>query len=669
MLAVTVAALLPVALGISLHFIRRASYPLRRHKLIVLGIDGLDPLLLRQFMATGEMPYFAALAAQGSFLPLQTSTPPQSPVAWSNLITGMNPGGHGIFDFIHRDPTTLTPYFSTAQVEPPAHNLRLGAWVIPISKGQVTLLRKGKAFWQYLDDLGIPVNVLRMPANFPPVNTKGKTLAGLGTPDLLGGYGTFSFYTDNPAFSSGPVDGGVIYPVRVHGDHIEACLHGPPNSFRRGDPELTIPFTVDRDPNESVARLMIQGQPLILRVGQWTPWIRLTFTFVPLLERITGICRFYLKQAHPQFELYGSPINIDPNAPALPISTPASYSPELAEELGPFYTQGIAEDTKALSSRVFSDNEYLEQARAVFEDQRRIFMHELARFRAGLFFYYFSSVDQNSHVFWRARDPQSPVYTAQLAANYGPVIAAYYHEMDAILGEVLKVADGDTTLLVVSDHGFAPFRRSFNLNTWLFENGYLVLREGAQTGRDTSIFGDVDWSKTRAYGLGLNGLYLNLRGREKNGIVNPGSQAEDLEVEIVSKLEAERDPKDHEQVISRVDRSSLAYSGPESARAPDMIVGYNRGFRVGWSSVLGGIPSQVLEDNTDPWSGDHCIDYMKVPGVILSNRKIEDTQPALTDVAPTILAEFGIARPPTMQGHNVFEPSPARSGENSAAKP
>lgn len=659
MLALTVVALLLVALAISLRFMRRGTSAVQRHKLIVLGIDGMDPVLLRQFIAKGEMPHFAALAAKGSFLPLQTSIPPQSPVAWSNLITGMDPGGHGIFDFIHRDPSTLTPYFSTARVEPPAHNLRLGQWIIPISRGQVKLLREGEAFWQYLDAHDIPVTVLRMPANFPPAETRGKTLAGLGTPDLLGGYGTFSFYTDDPTFAPGPVDGGVIYSVRVLGDHVETYLHGPSNSFRRGDPELTIPFTVDRDPNEPVARLTIQGQRLVLRMGQWSSWVRLTFTFVPVLEKITGISRFYLKQVRPQFELYVSPINIDPSAPALPISTPDGYSADLAKQVRPFYTQGIAEDTKALTSGVLNDDEYLEQARAVFEDQKRIFLHELPQFHAGLFFYYFSSVDQNSHMFWRAIDPKSPAYSARIAERYGDVIEGYYRDMDAMLAEVLKVADSNTTVLVVSDHGFAPFRRAFNLNTWLFDNGYLVLREGAQPGPDTSIFGDVDWTRTRAYGLGLNGLYLNLRGREKYGIVNPGAQAKALEVEIAAALEAERDPKNHEQAITRVDLASAVYSGSQSARAPDMIVGYNRGFRVGWDSVLGDIPPRVFEDNTDPWSGDHCIDYTQVPGVVLSNRKIRDPHPALTDIAPTILAEFGIAQPSTMRGRNIFDSSAA----------
>src|SRR6266849_3521089 len=670
MVALGVTGLLGTFLALSLARKYREESPAQKRKLLILGIDGMDPQLLQGFMSQGKMANFAALASRGGFLPLQTSIPPQSPVDWANLITGMNQGSHGIFDFIHRDPATLTPYFSTSQIKPAKHNLRLGNWVIPLSEGEVLLLRHGKAFWQYLDERKIPLTVFRIPSNFPPVPTEGKTFAGMGTPDLLGGYGTFSFHTDDPIFTPGPVSGGVIYQVQVVGDHIEAKLHGPVNTLRKENPELTIPFTVDRDPSEPVAIFSIQDHQFILREREWSPWIRVTFKFIRGLESITGICRFYLKQVRPQFELYVSPLNIDPSNPALPLSTPQTYARELSRDLGSFYTQGIAEDNKALTSGLLNDDEYLEQARTVFEEQRRLFEHELARFRTGLFFFYFSSLDQNGHMFWRAIDPEFPAYDAELHAKHGKVLEDYYREMDAILGEALRAADENTTVLVVSDHGFAPFRQSFNLNSWLVENGYLVLRQGASTqGRD--IFRDADWSRTRAYGLGLNGLYVNLSGREKNGIVKPGAEADALQREIAARLEAVRDPKNKEQVITRVDRAADAYSGPSASQGPDLIVGYNRGYRVGWDSVLGGIPATVIEDNTQPWSGDHCIDFTKVPGVVLSNRKIHAENPALTDIAPTVLAEFGIARPETMKGRSIFEASPTslQKAERGAALP
>jgi predicted AlkP superfamily phosphohydrolase/phosphomutase len=653
-----VLALLGVALAVILTRTSGGSIH-RTRKVIVLGIDGMDPRLLRQFMNEGKMPSFSALAEQGSFLPLGTSIPPQSPVAWSNLITGLDPGGHGIFDFIHRDPATMTPYFSTSEVKPPEHNLRLGDWVIPLSSGHVNLLRKGKAFWQYLGEHGIPLTVFRIPSNFPPVPTKGRTFAGMGTPDLMGSYGTFAFYTDDPVFTSGPVNGGVIYPVKVEGDRVSTALQGPVNTFQKKNPQLTVSFTVDRDPIEPVARVLLQDQEFILREGEWSPWVRVKFTFIPLLESVTGICRFYLKQVRPQFELYVTAINIDPSQPALPISTPASYARELWRDVGHFYTQGIAEDTKALTGGLLNDREYLEQAHSVFDDQRKLFRHELNRFRAGFFFFYFSSLDQNAHMFWRAIDKNHSPSDPVIAAEYGKVLEGYYEEMDQLLGEVLKRVDENTTLLVLSDHGFAPYDRSFNLNTWLRENGYLVLQKGApRQGGD--IFRDADWSRTRAYGLGLNALYLNLRGRERDGIVKPGAEADALLAEISARLLAVRDPLVQLPVVTRVDRASEVYSGPATSRRPDLIVGYNRGYRVGWESVLGGVATTTLMDNTEHWNGDHCMDFTQVPGVVLSNRKIQAGAPALTDIAPTILAEFGIQKATEMRGRSIFEPPAPR---------
>jgi predicted AlkP superfamily phosphohydrolase/phosphomutase len=213
--------------------------------------------------------------------------------------------------------------------------------------------------------------------------------------------------------------------------------------------------------------------------------------------------------------------------------------------------------------------------------------------------------------------------------------------------------DDDTTLLVLSDHGFAPYRHSFNLNTWLLNNGYITRKESV-AGDPNEPFADVDWSRTRAYGLGLNGLYLNLRGREREGIVDP-DQSDALLREIRQKLLEVGDPKDQAPVITRIDLASEAYQGQYANSGPDALVGYNRGYRAGWKTILGAFPPDVLEDNTNAWSGDHCIDFTKVPGVILSNRKLAAQAPALTDIAPTILSEFGIAKTKDMMGHSIFQ--------------
>ena len=623
--------------------------------MIILGVDGLDPDLLTKFMAEGKMPNFARLAEQGSFRRLTTSIPPQSPVAWSNLITGMNAGGHGIFDFIHRDPKTFQLYFSTSKVEGPKHSFHLGSWVIPLGSGSAEQLRHGKAFWEFLDEHSVPNYVYRIPANFPPITAKGKTLSGMGTPDLRGTYGTFTFYTDDPTAAVGAIEGGEIVQVEVKNNRVSTNLIGPDNTFRKNSPPSTEPFTVDVDPIESVARIGLQDRQLVLKEGEWSGWVPVEFQLMPLIGNVKGICRFYLKQTHPRFQLYVSPINIDPENPALPISTPTSYSSDLAKQIGEFHTQGIAEDTKALTAGVLDDKEFLEQSHTVLAEHRRAFDVEFPKFHDGLFFFYFSSLDLNAHMMWRLTDPQSPAYDAALAAQYGSALEEFYEQIDQVLGEVLPKVDENTTLLVLSDHGFAPYRHSFNLNTWLLNNGYITRKEGF-SGDASEPFAGVDWGRSRAYGLGLNGLYLNLRGREREGVVEPGAAADALLQEIRQKLLEVRDPKDGSQVITRIDLASEAYQGPYAHLGPDALVGYNRGYRAGWKTILGAFPADVLEDNTNAWSGDHCMDFTKVPGVLLSNRKIAAQTPALTDIAPTILAEFGIAKTKDMMGQPVFQP-------------
>ena len=441
-----------------------------------------------------------------------------------------------------------------------------------------------------------------------------------------------------------------------------ANLIGPDNSFRKGSPAACGTLLgCEADPLESVAKVTVQGREFVLREGEWSDWIHVEFQLIPLLANVKGMCRFYFKQAHPRFQLYVSPINIDPADPVLPISTPSSYSRFLTDEAGEFHTQGIAEDTKALSDGVLDDDEYLRQARTVLAEHRRIFDAEFPKFHQGVFFFYFSSLDLNSHMFWRLMDPEHPEYDATLAQlQNGSAIEDFYEQMDQVLGEVLPRLDDHTTLLVLSDHGFAPYYRSFNLNTWLLDNGYINLKN--DTSRNSSEpFANVNWTQTRAYGVGLNGLYINLRGRESNGIVEAGT-AGPIALMAEIRAEAARSARSKIETARDHPRGSLAseaYAGPYAREGPDLIVGYNRGYRAGWQTILGAFPPEELEDNTNPWSGDHCMDYTLVPGVLLSNRKMAAQAPALTDIAPTILAEFGIAKAKGMIGQSVFQPGSA----------
>ena len=617
-------------------------------KVLILGFDGMDPQILERLVQEGKLPNFRQLMETGDYTPLKTSIPPQSPVAWSNFITGMNPGGHGIFDFIHRDPQTMRPYLSTTKTEAAKHTLSIGNWVIPLSEGSVTLLRKGKSFWEILNDHGVPTTIVRVPANFPPVDTPAHQISGMGTPDLQGTYGTFSFYTDEPPDTYGVVSGGKVFPVEVVNHQVTAQLLGPKNSFKAHAPKSVVDFTVFIDPENPIVKIEVHDQQLLLKEGEWSDWIYLKFEMIPFLHSVSGMCRFYLKAVRPHFQLYVTPVNIDPASPVLPISTPGDYAEELSEEIGPFYTQGIPEDTKALSADIFDDGEFLQQTGIVLKEERRLFDYELSRFDSGLLFFYFGRVDQLGHMFWRTMDPNHPAHSP--SSPFQDVIEQTYHEMDAVLGKTLKNIDTNTTLIIMSDHGFAPFYRTFNLNTWLKSEGYVSVFDNSEG----EFLQDVDWSATRAYGLGFNGLYVNTEGRERDGIVQAGIEKDALLDELSRKLLEIRDQKTGARVISRVYRASEVYTGPFAQSAPDLIIGYNRGYRASWETALGKFSKDILRDNSGKWSGDHLMEAELVPGILLSNQQIQSTQPALYDLAPTILSEFGVPRGADMIGNDLL---------------
>lgn len=617
-------------------------------RVLVLGVDGMDHGLLQQFLSEGLMPNCKRLMDMGSFSPLATSNPPQSPVAWSNFISGTNPGGHGIFDFIARDPETMLPYQSISRLVPGRKPITIGNFVLPTSTAQIKSLRHGATLWNELEQHGVPCSVFRMPANFPPTESEARTLAGMGTPDLQGGYGTFTWFTDSIKEKTRDVSGGRIERVPVR-DHVVECqLRGPVNEFSAKQEQSQIPFTIYRDPENAVVRIVIQDQTLILKEKEWSDWVVVKFPLIPNFVEASGICRFYLKSVRRPFGLYVSPMNIDPANPSLPLSTPPDYSRELVRELGYYYTQGMVEDTHALSAGVLDANEYQQQAMFVHDERMRFFKHELQRFSTGFLFFYFSTLDLSSHVFWRTIDPKHPLYTPELAESQGSFIRSLYQKVDEAIGQALDRLDEKTWLIVMSDHGFAPFRRQFNLNSWLLENGLLVTNSPAVR-QGSSNFHDVDWSRTRAFGLGLNGLYLNRKGREKFGCVDD-AEAADLEEELIDKLCKIRDPDNNELVIANVFRAAEIYSGPYVSLAPDLLIGYNKNYRASWETILGGFPRQLVLDNTDVWSGDHCIDPQFVPGVLLSSRKLDAAAPRLEDLAPTILKAFNAPIPETMTG-------------------
>jgi len=631
---------------------RRRRSGAARKKVIVLGIDGMDPVILGRMADSGLMPNFSKLIETGSFRKLGTSIPPQSPVAWANFINGTHPGGHGIYDFIHREPDTLIPYLSTSGMDPPKWPIQLGKYRFPLVGGKAKLLRRGVPFWSVLDEHDVPATLIKIPSNFPPTEFSGRSLSGLGTPDLLGTYGLYTYYTDHVPDNADDMTGGRAVEVRVVDNVVRSTLSGPDNTFVEGEPAATLDVTVYVDPVSGAAEIVIGGNRLVLKQGEWSDWLRVKFEMVPHLASVSAICHVYLKEITPHFKMYISALHIDPVDPALPICTPKDYSNELVDAIGLYETKGLPTDTKALMEGTFDDGEYAVQSEMILAKRCKMYEYELDRFDDGFLFCYFCNLDLDQHVFWRTHDKRHPAYTEQ-AGKFSQAVPNLYRRFDDVLGMTMDAVDEQTAVYVISDHGFAPYYNSFNLNSWLEQEGYVRLT--SQHDREsTEFFETVDWSRTRAYGLGLNGLYVNVAGREPNGSV-PSRKKDALEDELANKLLALRDPETGDRVIGHVYKSSETFHGPYTDTAPDLIVGYARGYRAGWDTILGGFPREVIVPNTEAWSGDHCVDPPAVPGTLVANRLGAIENPGLHDMAPTILAEFGLDVPDEMDGRPIIE--------------
>jgi len=629
---VSVAAVVGACLSLSGCGSTNAQSKQGAQRMIVLGIDGMDPKFLEDHWAS--LPNLKALSEVGGFERLATTIPPQSPVAWSTVITGMDPQGHGIYDFIHRDPVKMSPYSSMSETEAPEHTLSLGPWLLPLSKGRVRTFRRGEAFWQMLAAHGVDAKILRMPTNFPPVECEGEALSGMGTPDLLGTFGTFTYFTNDPNEKRHDVPGGRMVSVQVINHQAELKVEGPSNSLRKDQAVTSITLVAHVDPTQPVARFEVGGSQFILRQGEWSQWIKAEFPMVRGLAYAHGMFRVYAKSLGKDFRVYVSPINLDPEQSDLPISEPASYSRQLAKEIGPFFTQGMAEDTAALRQGALDRSEYLAQARLVAEEHLKVLHQGVKDLKSGFLFFHFFGIDQNSHMLWGRFDDE---------------LLETYKRVDQEIAWVRKEAP-DATLVVMSDHGFSTFDRAVHVNAILRKEGWLALADPSKAGGEA--FENVDWSRTQAYGVGLNGLYLNLYGRERDGIVQPGIEAEALMQKITEKLKALRDPATGEQIVDDV---YITHNTDPTQNAPDMIIGYRPSFRGSWQTALGATPLPLVEANEEAWIGDHCIAPHFVPGVLMSTKKLRgNNKPQLADIPATILQEFGVSLGQGMTGKSIF---------------
>jgi predicted AlkP superfamily phosphohydrolase/phosphomutase len=627
-------------------FRRRKAYGNAKIKrAVILGFDGMDPELTERFIAEGRLPNLAKLREQGTFRKLRTTYPAISPVAWSTFMTGVNPGKHNIYDFLARDTSHYLPYLSSAEIKGPKRTMKLGKYTIPLGKTEIKGMRKGTPFWHWLGKAGIFCSVIRVPVTFPPEKFPGVLLSGMCVPDLKGSQGTFCLCTTRASHGKFREGGVRVAMQRVNGV-CQSYIPGPDDPLAAGS-ELRAEFEVKPDAAAKQARISLDGESVTLKVGEYSEWLPVKFK-AGMGFNARGICRFYLKEVSPEVEVYVTPVNIDPGRPDLPISHPVTYSIYLSKLFGPYATLGLAEDTWALNEQVLDDDAFLAQAYGNHEDRERMLFDALEKTQQGLCACVFDTTDRVQHMFWRYLDDDHPAARNLPREQRPQVIQELYARVDVLIGKVMQQIDDKTLLMIVSDHGFKSFARCVNLNAWLHQNGYLALKEGKSESGDW--FEDVDWSRTRAYTMGLNGLYLNVKGREREGTVSPGAEAEALKAELCAKLNGLKDPETSGIGITGVFDCDATYAGPYVDNAPDLIVGYGEGFRASWDSVMGKVTTQIFEDNLKAWSGDHCIDPRLVPGVLFSNRKIADEKPAIVDVAPTILKQFGLPLPGHLDG-------------------
>jgi predicted AlkP superfamily phosphohydrolase/phosphomutase len=620
----------------------------RCRRVVVLGLDGLDPVLTREFMAAGDMPNFARLQAEGCFHDLGTTLPAVSPVAWSTFATGVDPGGHGIFDFLRRDTRTHLPELSSTRLVP-GRERRLGPLRLGRRPDQMQLRRRSRSFWSILGDHGVESSIIRVPLTFPPEKFRGRLLAAMCLPDLRGTQGTFTYFSE-PGDGDGAFTGGDRRTLTAAGDGVWT-------GDLPGVDGMALPVRCTVDAAARRARVRIGDQTVDLGEGEYSPWLRLEFRQGRASAR--GIARVRVTSWQP-FGLYVTPVNIDPQDPAMPISQPAHYAMMLARLHGPFATLGLAEDTWALNEQVIDEDAFLQQVWDIQGEREQQFFHALDRQREGVVVCVFDATDRVQHTFLRFRDDDHPANRGCDVEKHRGVVADLYRRSDDLVGRTLDRLDDGDVLLVMSDHGFKPFRRAVNLNAWFRQEGYLRLQGDPDDGPLPPVPAGgaipatrIDWSRTRAYANGLAGFYLNLRERERMGIVAP-SEAAALRDEIMDRLRGLEDPAGGE-AIKDVWASADAYRGPYREEAPDVIVGYNPGWRADWDMATGGTIADVFRDNTKPWSADHCMDPRQVPGVLLSNRALDGDGPWLADLAPTILDLCGVTVPRHMHGRSLLD--------------
>ncbi len=655
-------------------------------RLVILGFDGMDPDLVRTWMDEGKLPNMKRLADEGGLYPLGTTHSPESPTAWASFATGVNAGKHNIYDFLVRDTNTYLPDLGMVRRVPAKFLFNY----VPIAKPKILSIRGATSFWVTAGRAGVRSSVLTVPVTFPPEDVpNGELLAGLPLPDIRGTMGTFYYFaTDLSRYEEGNTEfGGILKRLVVDHDVARTELIGPPNPIVRqqvqairnkgatlsdqdrkriADLEATedvrVPMTIHWNRAAKTATVEIEGNSIPLEPGRMSRWIDLDFR-INFFVRVHGMAQLLLMNADNELQLYVSPVNWKPDNPPVAMSSPASFSADLFKRLGYYRTLGWAEATWPLNEGRMDERTFMEDLFVAFDDRARVILSRIDAHQWDVLVGVIESTDRVQHMMWRLIDPKHPMYDAALAAKYGDSIERVYRHADDFVGEVLKRIDPGTPVLIVSDHGFHSWRKAVNLNTWLVQQGYMVL-EGQEPGEKTlqDLFGgggefweNVDWSRTRAYAMGIGQIYFNLRGRESQGIVSPGAESARLATEISERLLTLKDPDDGSPIVRSVYKRDDVYSGEYLQNAAELQVGMEDGYRVSWQTTLGGAPRGIVYPNMKKWSGDHGgYDFATTAGVLISNRRVARDHLSIMDIAPTVLKYFGVPIPGDIDGKPLF---------------
>jgi len=597
----------------------------RYDKILLIGIDGMDPEVTNKLMSEGMLPNFLKLKETGSFAKLKTVLPAESPVAWTTIATGTNPGKHGLFDFIARNPENYLLEIAITK-----QKSRYSTKFEPSMKGT--------PFWRITSDAKIPTTVIRWPATFPPDKVSGVMLSGEGVPDIRGFSSGYFIYTSKHSDKNEEK----TIEVSIDNGIINSKVFGPLGNDKN---PIEKPIQIKKGTNKAV--IIVDDKQYPIEVNGWSDWIKIDFK-VGFMKKVSAITKAYLFSVEPEFNMYLGSIQIDPKNPVVDFSYPGRYSKELADAIGLYNTLGMPEDTNALNENAITDKVFLEQVAQIEDEKNKMFWYEFNRFDKGLLAFVFDSGDRLQHMYWDEKN----LFNVEGGLSVNKEVENYYIKKDELLGEVLNKIDNQTALMIFSDHGFTSFERAVSINTWLVDNGFMTLTNDYNEEDEGALFKFVDWSKTKAYSAGFAGIYINLKGREGQGIVEE-SEKEGTVNDIIKKLEYFKDPKNNKKVITNAYKREEIYHGNYIGNAPDIVIGFEPGYRMSWQSAIGGLTQEIFTDNLKKWDGDHIVDPLHVPGVLFTNFKVNNENPCLMDIAPTILGILKINVPEEIDGKSL----------------